>query len=240
MVSGGVVIVAYIAAAMLLHLPGAPRVLYDGLAPPAAYRYLDPPDDLADDNEPPAVGSGKIVVTKAGSSPQTISTGDGQLQVVFPKDAFEARKAELTIQIDIVPLVPPQPHELGDGSIIDGNAYQVRARYAKSKDAAELVDAMTVVIRYPVYGSTVVRRDGDDWRKVVTQLSEASLQLFASSDNLGTFAAAGRPHRGRTWLPYAAGAAGVVFGVGGYLWGRRSGRRKKRRKRKSQPRRRKP
>jgi hypothetical protein len=232
LVLGLAVVAAYVTVAVLFNVPGAPRPLFDGLAPPQQYRYVDPPKDLADSNEPPGDGRGVIDIVGGKSAPSTISTSDGQLQVVFAETAFASRKGEKRIQIEIDPSSPAPPLDLEGGLRIDGNAYRVTATYAKSAAPAIPKLAATIVIRYPVVASVVARREGAGWRKLKTQISEASLQLFAQTNQLGTFAAAGKPHRSRTWwLPYAAGVAGVIAGIGGYLWGRRSGRRRPKKKR---------
>jgi hypothetical protein len=230
---------AYIVVAVALNTAVAPRVLFDGLAPPASYRYASPPPDLTVANEPPEPGSGQVELTKKGSQAATISTGDGQMLVVLPERAFERVGKEKDVDVHIKPLVPQEPLDVEGGLVVEGNAYEIAAWYGKSTEPATLALPATIVARYPVTGTVILRREGNAWRKLETQASPQSLQLFGDTDRLGIFATAGAPHRPRrTWLPYAAGAAGVVAGVGGYLWGRRSGRRRKKKVRK--PRRRRP
>lgn len=228
----GAAALAVYALAAMVHARIAPftRPLYDGLAPAAPYRYVDPPPDLVDANEPPEPGEGIVDIGGKGSAATSISTGDGQMQVVLPKGAFPGRKGEKRIDIRLEPAAAPRPLEVGDGVIVEGNAYAVTARYAKSGEEAELERAMTVVLRYPAFSTVMVRRDRT-WRRLETQVSEASLQLFADSDRLGAFATAGRPHTPgwRRWVPYAAGGVGLLAGVVGYITGRRSRERRRRR-----------
>ena len=90
---------------------------------------------------------------------------------------------------------------------------------------------MTAVLRYPVAASVMVVREGEAWSRLETQISKGSLQLFADTEDLGTFAAAGPPHRkSRTWIVYVAAGLGVAAGLAGYMRGRQVGRRPGRRK----------
>jgi hypothetical protein len=221
---GGVAITVYVTAALVVARSGAviPRPLYDGLAPTAPYRFVSPPPDLAGDNEQPEPGKGIVDLVKDGSEPTSISTGDGQMQIVLQKAAFAARAKEKSVEVKLEALVPPAPIEVGKGLRIEGNAYRVTAAYAKSNEPAQLRRDATIVLRYPNNASVLVRREGNTWRHLETQVSLASLQLFAASDGLGVFAAAGKPHTTWTrWIPYGAGALGLIAGVLGYLSGRR-------------------
>lgn len=229
----GAAAVAVYATLALTHSLTSPLTLplFDGLAPAAPYRYVDPPPDLADANELPEPGEGVVDLVKKGSAATSISTGDGQMQIVLPEGAFPARKGEKRIDVEIAPQGPSEPLDAGGGALVEGNAYRVTANYSKSGDPAVLEESMTVVLRYPTFSTVIVRREGDTWRRLRTQISAASLQLFADSDEIGAFATAGKPHvpGWRRWLPYGGAAAGVLAGVVGYLSGRRSRERRRRR-----------
>jgi hypothetical protein len=221
---GLVAIAVYVTTALLIAGTGRviPRPLYDGLAPAAPYRYVSPPPDLAADNEEPLPGKGRVDFAKGKSQPTSISTGDGQLQLVVPNGAFDAKKKEKAVDITITPLAPPAPLDVGGGLRVDGNAYRIEAAYARSGDAAPVQREVTVVLRYAHNATEVVRRSGASWTRLRSQVSSGSLQLFAATDDIGVFAAAGRPPTTWTrWLPYGAGALGVTAGVVGYLSGRR-------------------
>ena len=229
---GVIAIAVYVTAALVVARTGVvvPRPLYDGLAPAAPYRFVSPPPDLAHGNEQAEPGEGIVDLTKDGSEPTSISTGDGQMQIVLQKGAFGAKKKERSVEVELEPFVPPSPIEVGGGLRIEGNAYRVSAMYARSNDPAELRRDATIVLRYPNNSSVIVRRDGSTWRHLETQVSVGSLQLFAGSDRIGAFAAAGTPHTTWTrWIPYGAGALGLIAGVVGYLSGRRGWLRRGRR-----------
>lgn len=206
-------------------LPQPP--LYDGLAPPAPYRYVSPPPDLADENEPPARAVGTLELAEDGSRARTVATADGQMLVVFPDGAVPPRDGEDSVEVRITPgdpsPLPPPPDSLR----FSGNAYRVEARYVKSRAVVAAALPVTMVLRYATHASIVLRLDERAWRRLETESAQASFQLFAESTELGTFAAAGVPERSRAWIAYAAAAAGVVAGAVGYVSGRRRSRRPK-------------
>ena len=212
------------------------RPLYDGLAPPAPYRYVNPPPDLAEDNETPLRAVGTLLLGEEGSGARTVATADGQALVVFADGAVPPRNGEEEVSVRVTPFdttpLPPGPGDLE----ITGNAYRVEAVYAGSNDAVELREPATVVLRYPIHATVMLGLSGSRWQRLESQVAEASLQLFAETTQLGTFASAGVPATSRAWIAYAAAGGGVLAGVGGYLAGRRRTRRRPRRPRRRRPR----
>lgn len=222
----------YVAAAFVLSATGIVpiRPLYDGLAPPAPYRYVNPPADLADDNEQPLRGRSRLEVGDKGSAARTVGTADGQMLVVFADGTVPAREGEREVVVEIDPIDPAPLPPAPPGMRIDGNAYVVAASYRSAGERAAIREPVTVVLRYPMHASHVLMRSGQGWRRLETETAAASLQLFAEAPSLGTFAAAGAPTRSRAWIAYAAAGAGVVAGVAGYLTGRRRARKPRRRR----------
>ena len=214
------------------------RPLYDGLAPPVPYRWVNPPVDLKDANEKPRRGTGKVEFAKGRSQPTSITTDDGQAQVVFKTESIRAAKGEKEAVVTVTPLDPATlPKE--DGVTIDGNAYRVDAKYAKSGESVSMDNEISVVLRYPAHGKIVVRLDGRRWVELDTDLAEASFQAFADSDELGVFAVEGAPDPWwRQFITYKnAGILVVILGAAGYLSGRIKGLRERRRRRTRQQRR---
>ena len=210
------------------------RPLYDGLAPPVPYRWVDPPVDLADANEKPSRGKGEVAFAKGKSQPTSISTADGQAQAVFKTESVRVAKGEKKAFVTVTPLDPAtQPKE--EGVTIDGNAYRIEATYAKSGKRVEMQHKISVILRYPAHGKTVVRLDGRRWVELDTDRAEASFQAFADSDELGVFAVEGAPDAWwRQYVSYRnAGVLIVLLGLAGYLSGRRKGRRARKKQRKT-------
>lgn len=220
---------AYLLAALLTSRAGLLpiRPLYDGLAPPAPYRYVSPPPDLADENEEPLSAVGTLVLSPLGSNARTVSTADGQMLVVFQEGAVPPRDGEDEVTVRITPIDPGPLPVSPEGLKLDGNAYTVRAFYSKSEVAADLRSTVTGVLRYPAHATLMLRQDGRSWTRLKTELAQASLQIFAETDELGTFIAAGPPQRSRGWIAYVAAAGGVLAGAAGYYTGRRRGRSRK-------------
>lgn len=236
---GAIAIGAYIVTAVVTTggpLPSAP--VYDGLAPPAPYRYVNPPSDLADENEAPLRAVGTLELGEQGSRARTVATADGQMLVVFNDRAVAPRAGEDEVSVRITPLDPGPLPEPPDRLAVSGNAYRVHAEYSKSRDPVELEIGATVVIRYAVHATEVIRLDGRSWQRLDTEAAQASFQLFSETKDLGTFAAAGVPERSRAWIAYAVAAAGVLAGAAGYFSGRR--RRRRPRSRRPSVRRRRP
>ncbi|MGH2758634.1 MAG: hypothetical protein ACRDKJ_03615 [Actinomycetota bacterium] len=237
---GVVAVGTYVATALVASrnatLPTAP--VFDGLAPPVPYRYVNPPADLAEENEPPLRAVGTLKLADAGSRARTVATADGQMLVVFADDAVASREGEDEVTVRITPLDPGPLPEPPGGLVVSGNAYGVDARYTRSRDRAELEVPATVVIRYAQHGRDVLHLRGRSWRSLETERAEASFQLFAEASELGMFTAAGVPERSRTWIAFAVAGAGLVAGAAGYLTGRR--RRGRPQRRRGSPRRRRP
>jgi hypothetical protein len=228
---GALALAVYLTVAIVAGPHVGRRPLYDGLAPAVPYRYVDPPRDLAKSNAKPDTGEGTIDLPKTGSASTSVTTGDGQMQVVFPKGVFAARAGAKVVTVRIVPLAPPPPLKVAAGLEITGNAYLVKATYDATSRVARPAKPVTAVLRYPIKATEMVVREGSSWRKLRSQNSQASLQLFANSPIIGTFAAAGPPlKKNRTWIAYAAGGLGLLAGIVGYLQGRRSGRKNKNKK----------
>ncbi len=227
---GAIVVAAYIVTAAVTRGPEATAPVYDGLAPPAPYRYVSPPPDLADENEIPLRAVGTLELAEKGSRARTVATADGQMLVVFNDGAVLPQQGEDGVTVRITPLDPGPLPEPPAKMVVSGNAYRIDARYTKSREPVDLEIAATVVIRYAVHATDLIYLEGRVWRRLPTEAAQASLQLFAETKELGTFAAAGVPERSRTWIAYAVAAAGVVAGAAGYLSGRRRRRRRPRTK----------
>lgn len=218
----------YIGAALATAASGLlpVRPLYDGAAPPPPYRYVDPPADLADQNEPPLSETAHVEFGPDGSLYRTIGPDDTQCLVVFREKGIAPREGETRVRVTIRPLDPDGFPAVPEGLVAQGNAYRVTAVYDRSGEPAELTDPVDVILRYPVHGSAVLRARRGGWTNLVTTGAPASFQVFAESDDLGVFLAAGPPVQdgGRPWLPFAVGGAAVVAAGLGWFSARRGRR----------------
>lgn len=116
-----------------------------------------------------------------------ISTDDLQAIVTFPAGSVTSQPDEPSVTVTITPLDANAVGSLPRGRRFDGNAYRFDAVYATSKKPAALAQPVTVVLRYAVHATTVLRLDGDTWAALKSTASQGSQQLVADSDRLGTF-----------------------------------------------------
>ena len=194
------------------------RPLFDGLAPPSSYRWIDPPPEFAEQNVAPAGGTGRLELGEEGSVPGSISTRDGQATVVFVDGAFAPSNGASEVAVTISPGDPGEGAEPPAGLRFDGNAYTVRATYRPGGEAAALTGPASMVLRYPRHATVLLRSPAEGWRQLETQVIQASLQVVATTDALGTFVAAGPLDEGESFpwlLVVSAGAAvaAVVLGL---------------------------
>ena len=182
----------YIAAAVVL-TPGVPvRLLYDGEMPPPPYRWMRPPGDISGPHQPPQPGTGTVALTATGSRYSVVGTDDAQAWVVFSKDAVVREPGESEVRVRIIPLDPSTVPAPPPGMLLDGNAYRIQAVYAKSGQPVKLREVVTVMLRYPRHAQDILHVSGSRWVVLATNKVEVTLQLFASTQELGLFVAASR------------------------------------------------
>lgn len=186
------------------------RLLYEGEAPPAPYRWVHPPPELARDNVQPSGGSGQIGLNPTGSGSASILTDDAQAGAIFPHDAVAPKPGTTAAVVRITPVDPATVAPPPPGTVFDGNGYRVDATYLNDGPAA-LRRPLTPVLRYPRHATVLLRWADGKWTALDTKRVEAALQIFAASDRVGVFVAA-RPAGGgaASWLPYGAGALALV------------------------------
>src|SRR5579884_2539020 len=170
----GVAIVALylVAVALAPPQPGA-RLLYDGPVPLAPYRWVSPPPDLAAANQPPSSGTAAITLGAIESMPGDASTEDEQAATVR-----------------LVPLDPRAIAPAPRGLKFDGNAYDITASYARSGRPVRLTKSATVVLRYPVHATALLRARAGGWIRLRATRFPMTQQLAGATDRLGVFVAA--------------------------------------------------
>ncbi len=231
--SGGVVALVGVAVALVYfvaasyvwsHVPI--RLLYDGVAPPLPYRWIHPPANLAAGNQAPEPGTGTITFAPDGSASASVLTNDAQAGLILSHGGVAPRPGVTSAQASIVPVDPNAIALPPPGLRFDGNAYRMEARYSTGEPVA-LLKPVTPVLRYPVHATALLRSNGRGWVQLDSKRVEESLQVFARSDQLGVFVAAGPAGPASTpWIAYAAGGAGVIAAAAAFLLARRHARRK--------------
>jgi hypothetical protein len=236
-----VVAAAYVSlAAISVAVWGFPhRPVFDGQGPARPYRWVDPPPDLAETNQEPLAGSGRMPLDPTGSTARSIQTRDAQAQISFFHGAFPPAD-DRAVQVQVRPLDPDVLGPPPRGMRFDGNAYEWVATYEPSARTAELSTEVMLVLRYARHGTALLRWTGSAWERLGTDVIPASLAVFASTRELGTFVAAGPPlppPRGFPWgaLALLSGGAAVVAAVLGFR-ARRTMQRKQRGRTRAKPR----
>ena len=216
----GALLVGVAAAYGALGLPVLP--LYDGVQPPAPYKWVDPPPEFAAQNQEPLEGT-QTVPVKDLELGFGAATGDAQAQLIVAGGAVaDAPEGARSLVVDIVPLDPDTLGPPPAGLLFAGNAYEFTGTYEPGGEAMELRRAGTVVERYATRATTLLRWTGSAWERVEgPQVVRGSLQVFSEVTELGTFVAAGPPpHTGGgppplLWI--AAGAGGGAL-AGATAW----------------------
>jgi hypothetical protein len=189
----GIAAAAFYIAAAVVFTTGVPvRLLYDGEMPPPPYRWMRPPGDISGPYQPPQQGSGTIAFTATGSRYSVVGTDDAQAWVVFSKDAVVREPGESEARVRITPLDPSTIPAPPPGMNFDGNAYRIQAVYAKSGQPVKVREVVTVMLRYPRHAQDILHVSGSRWVVLATNKVEVTLQLFASTKELGLFVAGSR------------------------------------------------
>ena len=195
--AGAVAVVVYTALAGLSgHLsPLARGPLLDGIGPPQAYRWANPPLDAN------------------GSRPEVFVTSDNQVTVIVPKGAFDLKAGQIEVALSVTPLDPARLSSPGKALTIFGNAYRLKAAYQPSGAAASLASPLDLVLLYPVtpnlHAAThqlYTTPDGKTWTKQKGSDSRAQQQAEGPMPSLGDVLVVGEAGAS-TVTPASLGAA---------------------------------
>jgi hypothetical protein len=216
----------YLAAGAYVWTRVPVRLLYEGEAPPPPYRWVRPPANLPEPNQPPETGTGTIPLAPAGSQSASVLTDDGQSAVIFRFGAIVPRAGAASVQVSIIPLDPATIAPPPPGLRFDGNAYRMEATYPDGTPIS-LAQPVTVVLRYPRHATMLLRSTGNGWSRLDAHVVAGALQIFASTDRLGVFiSAAPVTSQSTAWWGYIAGGA-AVLGVLAAIAARWLGRRRR-------------
>lgn len=238
---GVAVIAVYVATAWLAGQlsPLARRPLLDGLIPPAPYRWVDPPPELASTNVEPTPVTTVVELGNRGSETAIVSTEDAQVTLVLPRGAFGIAPQSQGVRLRIEPL-PPDAVEPPEPPLrIIGNVYRMRGNYVPSGDAAPFQSVgERVVLVYPFISTdhwqhaVIFSADGESWTAVETNDFRAIQQADGPIEALGYVAVAQTGMRaspvptadGGVDLATVAIIAGLVALAAGAVWAVRPAR----------------
>lgn len=178
--------------------PLARRPLLDGLAPPTAYRWVQPPPELAATNQKPTPGTFTVELGNDGSKTAVVTTDDAQVTVILPAGSFASAEGQRSVKVTVEPLAGAIAHP-DDPLHVVGNVYLLDAIYRPSGDEARLADLATVVLVYPLLAndhgshSIIWSKTGDRWKAVQTDDLPSIQQAAADIRELGYVSVAGQP-----------------------------------------------
>ncbi|HET9000062.1 MAG TPA: hypothetical protein VFP86_10480 [bacterium] len=216
--------VAYLVAGTFVWPAVPPKILYEGEAPPLPYRWVRPPANLPEPNQPPTPGSGTVALTPTGSQSSSVLTDDGQAALILRFGAIAPHGGASSVTIRITPLDPATVSPPPSGLRFDGNAYRMEGTYDTGGPIALLTSA-TPVLRYPKHATMLLRLSESGWTSLETHVVAGSLQLFGPTDRLGVFVAAAPPATAPVpwarYVPVAAAVAGVLAAIAALSLNRR-------------------
>jgi hypothetical protein len=234
---GLVAVGLYLAAGLIPASMGVPVLpLFDGLAPPEPYRWVEAPPDAIDPIGEPFEGEDTIPVDDNFGA-FTVITADGQAQATMLVDAVELPPGEEAVHLTVTPVDPMTLGPPPAGLRFDSNAYTVEAEYVPSGDAVTLTGEATILLRYAIHAEEMLRWGGQAWQPLETTLLQGTLQVFANTSELGAFVAAG-PDLEESgpgpalWIGLGAGAMALIIGLEVFL---RRQRRKRRPGKRAKP-----
>ena len=178
--------------------PLARRPLLDGLAPPTAYRWFQPPPELAATNQKPTPGTFTVELGNDGSKTAVVTTDDAQVTVILPAGSFASAEGQRSVEVTVEPLAGAIAHPDEPLHVV-GNVYLLDATYRPSGDAAKLASLATVVLVYPLLAndhgshSIIWSTTGDRWKALETDDLPSIQQAGADIRELGYVSVAGEP-----------------------------------------------
>ena len=198
--AGLAVVIVYAATAILSGRlsPLSNGPLLDGLAPPTAYRWVEPPPELAATNQKPTPGDFTVELGKDGSKTAVFTTDDAQITLILPEGSFADAEGQRAVEVTVEPL-PGATADPDDPLRVVGNVYLVEAAYRPSGDAARLANPANVVMVYPLLAndhgshSIIWSRSGQRWKALDTDDLPSIAQAGADIDELGYLSVAGQP-----------------------------------------------
>lgn len=182
---GAAALGAYLAIAVAtLGLSGRRLLpLFEGVGPPPAYQWVNPPSAFAAGNTKPGPAGAEIAIRGGRSAQAAATTGDGQFVVNFSAGAFPAHGDDTSVHAAITPLDPSTLGPVPSGLAADGNAYRIELTYKPSNAPVDTVaTACDIAMTAPSPGQVLLySSDGRSWSKL------ASTSVGATSTVIATF-----------------------------------------------------
>lgn len=221
-------VLLYAAVAVLTYAAAsrAIRPLFDGFAPPAPYRWVKPPPELARDNQPPQAVDRTVPIGNQGSEPTVASTPDAQIIVTLPQGAIGGHPPDTAVILGITPADAGTLGPLPAGLRVVGNAYRVSLVYQPSLTPVTQVGApATIALTAASQGDVLLYSpDGRAWQTsaarpfgathgLIGPMAAPGYYLVTASRSVTTIAPSGRGGGNGSAVTVVVLAV-VVVGVG--------------------------
>ena len=156
-----------VTAGLTLVLSDRPfRPLFDGLAPPVPYRWVNPPREVARDNRQPVAASREFPLRTDGSPFVNVTPDDGQVILLLEETAVPPHPPDTAVAVTVTPFdaltLGPLPEDMSPQS----NAYRVEIEYRPSGQPVTEFDGGTSSIDLIGAGGTdalLYSADGRSW-----------------------------------------------------------------------------
>jgi hypothetical protein len=171
-----------------------PLPWFDGLLPPAAYNWVNPPPEMRKTNLPPATGQATIGQRAGVFEPGFMSTDDGQASLSFVPGTFPPHGDDREIRFTITPLGSAAgfPADL----TVRSNFYRIAASYSSSGAAVvpPFTQAPLVTLRYAQHNaqaSIYVSATGQaPWQRLDCAIQAVIQNVICRTPKLGWFVVA--------------------------------------------------
>lgn len=212
--AGAAAVVLYVVVAALT----GGRPLFDGFAPPAPYRWVNPPPELAAGNQPPEPAERNVPLTGEGNEATNASTSDAQIIVTLPTAAVAGHPPDTTILLRLAPGDAAALGPLPSGLRALSNAYQVTLTYQPSgTPVTEIKPGPAIAMTAESHGSKLLfSPDGQAWEETSARPFGTTTGLTGPFRGPGYYVIGGTPPVAvTTTTPRggSGGAAGVGIGV---------------------------
>lgn len=166
------------------------RPLFDGFAPPEAYRWVKPPPELAAGNEQPAPASRDIRLDPiSGSAVSNTTTPDSQAIASIEFGSVPPSPPDTHVRLELEPLDPATLGPLPGGLRVVSNAYRVGITLVPSgTPVGTLAPPGTVALTASSDSDTLLYSvDGLSWAPVETRPYGVSHGQFGELVSPGFF-----------------------------------------------------
>lgn len=126
----GIYLVAAVATLVVSDRPFRP--LFDGLATPQPYRWVNPPRELARDNQQPAAAGQEAPLGPEGSPFLYVTPEDGQVILILEEGVAPPHPPDTAVAVAVTPVDVLTLGPLPDAHSPQSNAYRVDVTYRPS------------------------------------------------------------------------------------------------------------